>query len=168
MFEGYCLWDQHAGDKVARTFGVHPMTFYRTIFYGYGSGVMRWLTVPILLELHELVASPEHADTLLPTENRDVRALDELWSFVQSKERALALVGALPMHLPDRRLNAGGRCEQSAIDLPCGCWGRATRRDVRRPYRVALPTCTYRCCAKAGGPDLPRRALVGLRGVMEP
>lgn len=99
---------------------------------------------------------PAFRDTLLPSQNGDVLALDELWSFVQSKAQTLWLWAALCRRT--RQIVAwtlGDRSQQSAADLraslPKDYRGRATRSDLWEAYAAAFPTRTHRCCTKAEG-----------------
>ncbi len=95
-------------------------------------------------------------DTLLPAENGDVLALDELWSVVQSKAQTLWLWVALCRRT--RQIVAwtlGDRSQQSAADLraslPKEYRARATRSDLWEAYAAAFPARTHRCCPKAEG-----------------
>ena len=95
-------------------------------------------------------------DTLLPGEKGDVLALDELWSFVQSKSQTLWLWVALCRRT--RQIVAwtlGDRSQQSAADLraslPPDDRCRATRSDLWDAYAAAFPARTHRCCPKAEG-----------------
>ena len=77
---------------------------------------------------------PELEDTLLPSQNGDVLALDELWSCVQKKTQACWLWVALCRRTRQTvAYTIGDRSQEGARSLrehvPADCRCRATRSD---------------------------------------
>ena len=96
------------------------------------------------------------SDTLLPAESGDVLELDELWSFVGSKQNVRWVWIALCRQT--RQIIAffvGDRSAESARALrerlPPGYRCRATRSDYWLAYEEAFPKRTHRLCGKNEG-----------------
>ena len=129
--------DRMSTRSIKRTFGV----CYKPSGSGWGKKIQ---------------ALPAWADTLLPSEQGDVLALDELWSFVGKKTQEVWRWVALCRRT--RQIVAytiGDRSQEGALSrrehVPADYRRRATRSDRWLAYEGAFPARTHRFCGKQEG-----------------